>query len=162
MQEELQSAVLSSFNSCIERLAAAPEFVAYSAREQMLAFYFTWIEELAPLKKDLLEIDKNALPGFTPVYLKEVEAPFKAFIQDVLQAGESTGEIAGRSLIANRYSDIFWYQTRFLIHQWMHDDSAEGERIDAFIEKTVNFCFDLLNPNLLDSGIDLIKFMISR
>ena len=162
MQEELQSEVLFSFESCLQRLADAPEFEDYSAREQMLAFYFTWLEELAPLKAQLVEIDKNQLPGFTPNYLKTLEVPFKAFIADFLAVAQTSGEVASRSLVSSRYGDIFWVQTRFLIHQWLRDESPEGSQSDALIEKTVNFCFDLLNPNLIDSGIDLLKFMISR
>lgn len=160
MQEELQSEILGSFNRCLERLADAPEFAEYSAREQMLAFYFTWVEELKPHKEVLLEADKKALPGFVPLWLKEVEVPFKAFINDLLEVAQQSGEVAGRSIISDKYKDIFWLQTRFLLYQWLRDESLEEERTDALIEKTVNFCFDLLNPNLIDSGFDLLKFLI--
>ncbi|MEZ4686217.1 MAG: hypothetical protein R3B47_09165 [Bacteroidia bacterium] len=160
MQEELQSKVLDGFDRCLNRLASAPEFGDYSAREQVLAFYFTWLEELKPLKPEILEADKKALPGFGPAWLKEVEAPFKAFVADMLAAASDSGEVAGRSLISERYKDIFWLQTRFLLYQWLRDDSQDEARTDALIEKTVHFCFDLLNPNLLDSGFDLLKFLI--
>jgi hypothetical protein len=160
MQEELQSEVLDSFDRSLERLAEAPEFADYAAREQMLAFYFTWIEELKPLKAAILEADKKSLPGFVPIWLKLVESPFKAFVEDMLAAAKQSGEVVGRTLISERYKDIFWLQTRFLLYQWLRDESNEEERSDALIEKTVHFCFDLLNPNLIDSGFDLLKFLI--
>ena len=160
MQEELQSKVLDGFDRCLNRLASAPEFEDYSAREQMLAFYFTWVEELKPIKMLIQEADKKALPGFVPLWLKEVETPFKAFVEDLLAAASESGEVAGRSIISDRYKDIFWLQTRFLLYQWLRDESQEEERTDALIEKTVHFCFDLLNPNLIDSGFDLLKFLI--
>ena len=162
MQEELQSKVLASFNRCLERLAAAPEFGAYSVREQMLAFYFTWIEELKPSRDSILEMDKKSISVFSPPWLRVIEEPFKAFIEELISSGKMSGEVASRSLIADRYKDIFWLQTRFLLHQWLRDESTDEERTDALIEKTVNFCFDLLNPNMLDSGFDLLKFLIKR
>ena len=143
-------------------MVVSAEFGDYSAREQALAFYFTWLEELSALKGFLRILDQATLPGLSPSYLKDMEEPFKAFITDLLAVAKVSGEVASRSLISNHYGDVFWVQTRFLLHQWLRDESAEGERSDALVEKTVNFCFDLLNPNLIDSGIDLIKFLISR
>jgi hypothetical protein len=78
----------------------------------------------------------------------------------MLAAAKQSGEVVGRTLISERYKDIFWLQTRFLLYQWLRDESNEEERSDALIEKTVHFCFDLLNPNLIDSGFDLLKFLI--
>lgn len=160
--EVVQDIVLDSFQTTLKRLADAPEFAQYSAREQALALYFTWLDTLTPHKELLRLWDQETFPGFTPTYLHTVTEPFEAFVVDLVLAGQQTGEIAQRRFIQDQYPNTFWLQTRFLIHQWLQDDTTEGTQTDAAVEKTVNFCFDMLNPNLLDSGLDFLKFVFTR
>jgi len=155
--------LLSTFTETIERLESADEYRAFTTREKILACYFTWFEELGEMRDFLKILTKNNLLSITTErYLKTVEPLFKMYIQDLLNEGTDTGEIADRSLIESRYPALLWYNTRFLFHFWLNDESEAYERTDAAVEKAVNFSLDLLAPNLLDSGFDLIRFLVGK
>jgi hypothetical protein len=155
--------LLRTFTEVLGRLESAPEYPEFSAREKVLALYFTWLEELAKIRDFLQIIDRYELPTpFSPSYLKEMEGPFLQVIEGILEEGRATGEVAARQLLASNYPKVFWIDTRFLLHYWLKDESEAFEKTDAAVEKAVNFTFDLLAPNLLDSGFDLITFLIGK
>lgn len=155
--------VLGTFTETVSRLENEPEYLEFSTREKVLACYFTWLEELGEIREFLKILSKHSLVTLaTERFLKEVEPIFKLYIEDLLNEGSDTGEIAGRQIIESRYPTMLWYNTRFIIQFWLHDESDDFERTDAAIEKAVNFVFDLLAPNLIDSGFDFFKFLIGK
>jgi hypothetical protein len=42
----------------------------------------------------------------------------------------------------------------------LKDESEKFERTDAFIEKSTTVFFDLMGRQVLDSGFDLVRFML--
>jgi len=155
--------VLGTFTEAIRRLENEPEYLEFSTREKVLACYYTWLEELGEIREFLKILSKHSLVTLaTERFLKTVEPVFKLYIEDLLDEGSDTGEIAGRKIVESRYPLMLWYNTRFIIQFWLHDESDEFERTDAAIEKAVNFAFDLLAPNLIDSGFDFFKFLIGK
>lgn len=155
--------VLGTFTETIQRLENEPEYLEFSTREKVLACYFTWLEELGEIREFLKIIGNHILISLsTERFLKSVEPVFKMYIEDLLNEGSDTGEIAGRKIVESRYPAMLWYNSRFIIQFWLHDESEDFERTDAAIEKAVNFVFDLLAPNLLDSGFDFLKFLIGK
>ena len=81
-----------------------------------------------------------------------------------VEAGEILGteEIANRMLITDKYKYLLWYQPVSIIKFWIKDESENFENTDALIEKTVNFSFDLMRSNGIDSFFDLAKFHIQH
>jgi hypothetical protein len=155
--------VLGTFTETLSRLENEPEYLEFSTREKVLACYFTWLEELVEIREMLKVLTKHSLVSpVTERFLKSVEPVFKTYIEDLLIEGADTGEIADRKIIESRYPFILWYNTRFILQYWLNDDSEDYERTDAAIEKAVNFVFDLLAPNLIDSGFDLLKFLVGK
>lgn len=155
--------VLGTFTETLSRLENEPEYLEFSTREKVLACYFTWLEELVEIREMLKVLTKHSLISpVTERFLKSVEPVFKTYIEDLLIEGADTGEIADRKIIESRYPVILWYNTRFILQYWLNDDSEDYERTDAAIEKAVNFVFDLLAPNLIDSGFDLLKFLVGK
>lgn len=155
--------VLGTFTETLSRLENEPEYLEFSTREKVLACYFTWLEELVEIREMLKVLTKHSLISpVTERFLKSVEPVFKTYIEDLLIEGADTGEIADRKIIESRYPFILWYNTRFILQYWLNDDSEDYERTDAAIEKAVNFVFDLLAPNLIDSGFDLLKFLVGK
>ncbi len=155
--------VLGTFTESLHRLENAEEYLEYSTREKVLACYYTWLEELGEIRTFLKVLSQHSMISLTTErFLKSVEPVFKAYIEDLLNEGSDTGEIADRKIIESRYPAVLWYNTRFIIQYWLHDDSQDYERSDAAVEKAVNFVFDLLAPNLLDSGFDFFRFLISK
>lgn len=155
--------VLGTFTETLSRLENEPEYLEFSTREKVLACYFTWLEELVEIREMLKVLTKHSLISpVTERFLKSVEPVFKTYIEDLLKEGADTGEIADRKIIESRYPTVLWYNTRFILQYWLNDDSEDYERTDAAIEKAVNFVFDLLAPNPIDSGFDLLKFLVGK
>jgi hypothetical protein len=133
----------------------------YSAKEKLLAFYFTLIEELKKYRSYLLALYENHM-GFkkqVPLELKEFKKRFKEYCAEVVLEGKETEEIADRSFISDRYEDALWLETMFILQFWLKDTSPAFEKTDVAIEKSVNLAFDLMGKSALDSFLDLAKFL---
>lgn len=158
-----QDILLDSFETTLSRLQAAPEYSRYQARERLLAFYYTWIEELTALRDFIKAIDRleiNMIEG--PLYLRSLRDPFKQYVSALLADAMESGEVARRVLVGDYYDEALWWQSRIIVNVWLHDDSGDSTRTDAAIEKAVNFAFDLLAPNFFDSGIELVRFFLKK
>lgn len=140
-----------------------PEYAAYAGREKMLAFVFTFLQQLGK--------DRNAyapvLAGKNPLILlyeadlrSSLKPGFDKYTADIIYDSTNTGEVQGRPVIANFYRNILWTGFVFILNYWARDNSPNQEKTDVFVEKTVHFMFDMLAPGPLDSGLDLIKFLI--
>ncbi len=98
-------------------------------------------------------------PATTPTFLKGFKASFEEWITSVLNEGKGTGEIAMRPFIDKRYNSLFWIHLMFILQFWSKDDSANFEKTDAAIEKSVTLAFDLMGKGVLDNAIDFGKFL---
>lgn len=52
-----------------------------------------------------------------------------------------------------------WSQFITILAFWMNDDSADFERSDIFIEKSLKLSFDISDSTILHSIVDLGKFV---
>ena len=155
--------ILGTFTETVRRLLAAQEYVDYISREKALAFFYTWLEELEEIRPFLLVIDtgeRHAALGRR--YLKNLETPFHDFMETLLSEGVATGEISNRAFVVDKYPIMLWLQAQLLYGFWLRDESEARERTDAAVEKSVNFVFDLISQNLLDSGFDLLSFILKK
>ena len=69
----------------------------------------------------------------------------------------NSGEIQARPFIANYYQSVLNTAFLTILNFWSNDKSDEKQNTDVMVEKTVHFAFDLLAPNAVDSGIDLVQ-----
>jgi hypothetical protein len=134
-------------------------FAEYSVREKILALNFTFIEKLKA-HQDFAKLTLQPLSNFKLgcEVLNEVEKYFTIFIQSLVQEGTFSGEIAERPLITQYYKQLLWFQFLTMIRFWVKDGSNSTENTDAFVEKSVNFAFDMLSKNVADSAFDFVKF----
>jgi AcrR family transcriptional regulator len=142
------------------RLHADASFTGFTAREKILAFYFTLLEELRAHRSFIL-LESNSLRRLelTPSFLKDFKTAFESFIEGILAEGKSKGEVATRPYLDKRYPQLFWLHLGFVVQFWKEDGSAGFEKTDAMIEKSVNLAFDLIGKGAVDSALDLAKFM---
>jgi AcrR family transcriptional regulator len=142
------------------RLEADEAFVAFSAREKILTFYFTLAESLKNERSFVLHQMKGwDKPGMMPAFLKGFKNSFDDWIKGVVAAGVQSGEIAKRPYLDDRYHILFWLHLMFILQFWSNDESAGFEKTDAAIEKSVNLAFDLIGKGILDNAIDFGKFL---
>ena len=140
-----------------------PEYAQYAGREKMLAFVFTFLQQLGK------ERDTYApfLAGKHPLLLlndatlrSSLKPDFDDYCGTLLFDATNTGEVQARPFIANYYKNILWTGLVFILNYWAKDRSPNQEQTDVFVEKTVHFMFDMLAPGPVDSGIDLVRFLI--
>ena len=48
----------------------------------------------------------------------------------------------------------------FILRFWVNDDSADCERTDAAIEKSVACVFDFMEEGIFDTAFDFGKFLL--
>jgi len=147
----------------MQRVVNDEAYGPYSAREKMLALYFTLIEVLKAKRSYVsLRWPKRMMPGQTPEFLKDFKDIFFNWTNDILNEGKENNEVVIRPYVSERYDQATWLQAIFLMDFWIKDNSKGFEATDAAIEKSVNLGFDLVGPGPLDSIIDFGRFLISQ
>jgi AcrR family transcriptional regulator len=159
--EALERSIWKSYITTVnDRLVADETYNTYSVREKILAFYFTLAETLkADRSLAVHYLSKLKTPGPTPGFMKDFKAAFEEWINAVLLEGKQTGEIAMRPYLDRKYDVIFWLHLLFILQFWVKDDTANFEKTDIAIEKSVNLAFDLLGKGFLDNAFDFGKFL---
>lgn len=142
------------------RMEADESYQSFSAREKILTFYFMLAEVLKDDRSFVLSQLKSwKNPSVVPAFLKGFKNSFKEWLNTVLSEAKSTGEIANRPLLDQQYDKLFWLHLLFILQFWVHDESANFEKTDAAIEKSVNLAFELIGKGVLDNAIDFGKFL---
>ena len=142
------------------RLQADKQYLTFSAREKMLAFYYTLFEELKSSRSFILvQLSNNRRLEIIPEFMKDFRDEFQKFVDTVMDSGRAGGEIAKRPYLDKRYPSLFWLHMGFMIMYWKDDSSAAFENTDAAIEKSVNLAFDLIGKGAVDSAFDFAKFL---
>jgi AcrR family transcriptional regulator len=159
--ESLEKAIWQEFiTDTRKRLEADENYAGFSAREKILSFYFTLAEQLKRDRSFVLHQLKDwNEPGLMPVFLKGFKKSFDEWIKGIIEEGVKSGEIAKRPYLDERYYLLFWMHLMFILQFWSHDESADFEKTDMAIEKSVNLAFDLIGKGILDNAIDFGKFL---
>lgn len=147
-------------NKTISRLKSDKAFLTFTAREKILAFYFTLMEELKSNRSYVLfQLEHSHKFELIPQYIRGFKAEFETFFDSLLNQAKGNGEVATRPILDRRYPQLFWLHLGFILLFWKEDSSAGFEKTDAAIEKSVNLAFDLIGKGAVDSAIDFGKFL---
>lgn len=159
--DALDSQLWKAFiDKTIQRLQRDKSFGAFSVREKILSFYYTLFEELKGNRSYVLfHLQPFKKIEITPVYLKEFKKSFEGFFESILNQGKENGEVATRPYLDKRYPQLFWLHLGFILLFWKEDTSADFEKTDAAIEKSVALAFDLIGKGAIDTAIDFAKFI---
>jgi len=158
----LESAIWKDyFAQTAKALQQEKVYQDYSAREKLLAFFYTLAEVLMPERSYVLYCFEGVKkPEVTPAFLKGFRNQFEEWADGIVAQGRENGEIAERPFITDRYAQGLWLQVQFVLYYWLRDQSQAFENTDAAIEKAVNLAFDLMGRNPIDSIIDFARFII--
>jgi hypothetical protein len=141
------------------RMESDSDYQTFGAREKILTFYFMLAEALKADRSFVLYQVKSWKKPTLPGFLKSFKTSFDEWINSVLNAGKASGEVAMRPYLDQRYDALFWMHFMFILQFWAHDESANFEKTDAAIEKSVNLAFDLIGKGILDNALDFGKFL---
>lgn len=144
----------------ISAVEGGEDWEEFSARERYLAFLFALTQSATERRSLLLERFHDVSPLSHPGALEGMREEFLAFAHRLIDHGRKTGEIADRRGLTGLYPGILYIHLRWVIDQWLKDESEGFEKTDAFIEKTVTLAFDLFRSQALDSAADLIRFLL--
>jgi hypothetical protein len=152
------------WESLVDRVVVAVEAGAewpqFTARQKLLSFLYAFCEESLDHRSVMLSRLAALGPLARPGFLKGFEARFKSFAKSLLEHGSASGEVAERGRLSGLYPDALYTHFRGVIDFHLKDDSRAYERTDAFIEKTVAVAFDLIGTQIVDSALDLARFLI--
>ncbi len=148
--------------SIVTAVSAGKEWRSFSAKERHLAFLFAFSGE-ALEQRSLLEQRFGKITLLcNPSSLDGLKSSLKDFAGDLIQYGMEKGEIAHRGALGNFYPEVLYIHWRSVLEYFLKDESQGFERTDAFIEKTVEFAFDLLRTQAIDSAADLVRFLLPQ
>jgi AcrR family transcriptional regulator len=144
----------------ISAVEGGEDWEEFASRERYLAFLFALTQSATERRSLLLERFHNVSPLSHPGALEGMRSEFLEFAHRLIDHGRETGEIADRRGLTSLYPGILYVHLRWVIDQWLKDESEGFERTDAFIEKTVTLAFDLFRSQALDSAADLLRFLL--
>jgi hypothetical protein len=143
-------------------VSSGKEWISFSAKERYLAFLFAFTGE-ALEQRSLLEQRFGKLTLLcSPTSLDGLKNSFKDFAAEIIRHGMDNGDIANRGPLGNLYPEVLYVHWRSVLEYFLKDESQGFERTDAFIEKTVEFAFDLLRTQAIDSAADLGRFLLPQ
>jgi hypothetical protein len=144
----------------IVSVESGAEWPDFSARHRMLAFVFAFTAAALDHRSLLLLRLGHAGPLKSVPEWSALDERFEAFAKSVLLRGRQSGEIVSRGPVSAVYPAALKLLLRSVISFYLKDESAKFERTDAFIEKSVTVFFDLTGRQVLDSGFDLLRFLL--
>ena len=147
-------------SSIITTMEEGEDWGEFTARERYLAFLFALTQSASESRSLLLERFHDISPLSHPAALEGLRGEFLDFAHRIVERGRETGEVADRWGLTGLYPGILYIHLRWVIDQYLKDESEGFERTDAFIEKTVTLAFDLFRSQALDSAADLLRFLL--
>lgn len=139
---------------------SGPEWSSFSARQRLLTFHFALLEKALSYRSLMLTRFTAARPLAHPDWLRGFETRFKAFASRIIAKGIESGEIADRGRLTPLYPEALYLHLRAVIDFYLKDDSKGFERTDAFVEKSAAVAFDIIRKQVLDSAVDLARFLV--
>lgn len=162
--ESLEKAIwISFFESTRTAIESDADYASLTAREKVLTFYFAFMERLKDDRSFVMQqLDSWQKIEGIPVFIRGTLEAFESWINQVLNMGKTTREVASRPLLEKQYAKLFQLHFLFILHFWLHDHSANFEKTDAAIEKSVTLAFDLVGKGVLDNALDFGKFLFQQ
>lgn len=139
----------------ISTLKSSETYQSYTAREKILAYFFTFFENAV---KDRSFISKT-YTNFS--LLRGYQRKFRAHMAEVIQEGVIADEIRSRHL-ENLYLDVLWGLHWGLIQFWLMDESPGFEDTEKAIETYLRIPLELMGQNVLDSAYEALRFTLGR
>jgi hypothetical protein len=162
--EALEAAIYELFfEKTMKTLDKSKEYKNYDAMNQLLSFYFTFFGNLTANRSYVSKSLKMEMGGLNQMKkLKTLRQKFLNFI-DELDLGVI--DIKNKRIDEIKDSVVnesYWIQMLVTLKFWLDDDSADFEKTDLFIEKSIAASFELANTKPLKSVVDFGKFLFKE
>ena len=151
------------FDTSVATLAESPDFVSFSKKDKLLSLFYTFFENLT-LNRDYVLITiatyGNQLKALT--VFSDMKISFSQFMAMLNFETISLNIETVENIQKTSITEGAWVQLLLTIKFWMTDDSAELQKTDIFIEKSINTSLELLNTQSFQNILDLGKFLYNE
>jgi AcrR family transcriptional regulator len=155
-----ESVLVIRWQEVAEKFAQDEQFATFGITEKMLTLHFAFIESLRDIRSYLLWKFKDWKNPMDQIKgLMSLRQAFQDTVSPMLNAASNLGEIPDRKVISKLNVEALGMNLAFVIHFWLKDDSADFERTDACIEKSVQLTMDFVGRNAVDKLFDFGKFL---
>lgn len=159
--EAVEKSIFNTFfENTITALEKSKDYQTFDSRNKLLSFYFTFFENLTANRSYIiLTLDSKKLDLKKVNVLSSLKTSFMNYI-DSLEI--ETIDFKQKNIVQIQQKSIkesAWIQLLITLKFWLDDNSANFEKTDIFIEKSVNTSFDLIDSTPLKSIIDFGKFL---
>jgi hypothetical protein len=150
----------SFFDNALSLMSQNEEVANYGSREKMLAFFFTLFEILTANRSYVLYVlEENEDPLKNLKQLRGLRRNIKSFAKELIEDDNDGKSYSFLKRNESIYSEAAWIQFLFLLKFWKDDKSADFEKTDVAIEKSVNTIFDVFDNTPLEKVFDFGKFL---
>lgn len=148
------------YENTSKTLTKNKDFTAYSNKEKMLAFFFTFFELLTMNRSYVLfTLNESDNKMENLGQLKELRKAIKNFAAGLVENANEEKTLRLTKQSPAIFSEGAWVQFLFLLRFWMNDSSPGFEKTDLAIEKSVTTIFEVFDNTPLDSIVDFGKFL---
>ncbi len=151
------------FDNTIALLEKDEAYQSYDMKSKLLSFYFTFFELLTANRSYVttsLNQHKNVMLNL--MILSELRKKFKNYIAEIITDDYKIQQEKLQQYQEKVTTESFWFQFMLTLKFWMEDASANFEKTDIYIEKSVKVSFDLMNITPISSIIDFGKFIFNE
>lgn len=151
------------FEKTVELLNKDTNYDSYDMKSKLLSFYFTFFELLAANRSYVsmsLKEDKNQLKNL--LQLSGLRNHLKKFIGEITTDEVRIQQEKIQDFQEKAIQESAWIQFLFTLKFWLEDGSANFEKTDIYIEKSVKLSFELMNVAPINSLIDFGKFIFKE
>ena len=160
----LESAVYELFfDKTMKTLQNSKDYKEYDAMNQLLSFYFTFFGNLTANRSYIfnsLKLEINSLHAIKKLNI--LRKKFLDFIDELDLGGHDLKNKHLDNIKNSVVNESYWIQLLATMKFWMEDDSADFEKTDLFIEKSIAASFELANTKPLKSVVDFGKFLFKE
>jgi hypothetical protein len=162
--EALEAAVYELFfEKTMKTLVKSKEYKDYDAMNQLLSFYFTLFGNLSANRSYVSKSLHIEMGGLNQ--MKKLKTLRKKFLNFIDELDIEVIDIKNKRLDDIKDSVVnesYWIQMLVTLKFWLDDDSADFEKTDLFIEKSIAASFELANIKPLKSVVDFGKFLFKE
>jgi len=160
----LEDAILPHFfNHTLTLLNKSEDFVNYDDKHKLLSLFYTFFEQLTmnrSFMKAFLSTDNHAFKNVKK--LNPLRAQYLKFINQLNIAKSKIDNERLDNLRIKSVGESFWILFLSVFKFWYDDTSANLEKTDLYIEKSVHAYFDLVDTKPIQSIIDFGKFILKE
>jgi hypothetical protein len=162
--EALEAAIYELFfEKTMKTLDKSKEYKDYDAMNQLLSFYFTFFGNLTANRSYVSKSLQMEMGGLNQ--MKKLKTLRKKFLNFIDELDLGVIDIKNKRIDDIKDSVVnesYWIQMLVTLKFWLDDDSADFEKTDLFIEKSIAASFELANTKPLKSVVDFGKFLFKE